>query len=38
MTNGRYHMKTSPLICFAYERTSFYMIDAFVVNELTKKV
>ena len=28
---GRYHVKTSPLICSAYQWTGFYMITASVV-------
>ena len=31
---GRYHIKTSPLICSAYQWTGFYMITASVMKEL----
>ena len=32
---GRYHIETSPLICFANQWTGFYMISATVMKELT---
>ena len=31
---SRYHIETSPLICFANQWTGFYMISASVVKEL----
>ena len=37
MTEGRYHIETSPLICSANLWTGFYMITAPVMKELTRE-
>ena len=35
---GRYHIETSPLICFANHWTGFYMITASVMKESKMKL
>ena len=35
---GRYHIETSPLICSANQWTSFYMITAPVMKQLTTRL
>ena len=35
---GPYHIETNPLICSAYQWTSFYMIGASVMNKLIRLI
>ena len=35
---GSYHIETNPLICSAYQWTSFYMIGASVMNKLIRLI